>query len=1119
MELRVSKKHLSAQVRRLLAMASDEIHVETLADGIKLTSASGRDFAEVCIWGKVEDNAKVSATLSKGDLRFWFKGIKAWPRGKKSSRKTLILDIGPDKLTAYSKKRPSCRVSIPLQQQTIEIIAPSRWTTTIVADVPTIGMKGIPALINKGPTATPEEGVTRLSLSPDQLRLVSFDGISLAEHSADIEGDGHIEVDLSNEFLRKALATGMLSGGLVAISRNELFAKISKDGCTLVTALAPALELDVILEEIDRASNCVDVRVNANKFKRAAKTVAGRKSNYLRLVTHDGFAEVFDSTQVVPRNIRRIALKPNRQYGLKGGLDATATSNLTPTSVVIDAQSMLKALKPFEEESEVRLSVVGGEEPSVVIVQGTHDFPRFFIPTPKLLGRRIPSAIHIPGDPHLSLALDTVSASVEPLAKKHVWLSQHGEKLYLHCIIEKKRESDSTQYPVLYMDFALEATGQLDGIVPLSPSLIEQIAETLKAAGEVDIEIGDDEVSVTAEGHQRYSEQLSGKEIPLMGLACPLEDYGTVWSPDLARALDEILPATDTVPGAGASIALVADGHTLTATAGSYTRRASFQVEGQGDAKPQVKALWPKYWIEKSIRFLLKAECEIRLKADGETLLLSGENLALALYPHTACEVITHSSLTSAPGSALYLLDPGAAGQIVNVIDAARTHHRAPTLFLSYDDGYLHIRYEASGGGPALSIPVQIEKGLGTEGQVIEVGGEDFKNALTSAVRYASSRTRIFIDIKDGQAVHIGRIGRPNFSFEVAQITRRPFIKHDHVEIYAALGGQYRVIAKSLCRRVLLSHYHLPPVIKDNPENFPEFLWKNGLDHCEIMTDNGAFSARLAGVELDEGAYFAFLHANSHLPNLTQYCMNDSYFDTFHHNLDVYVRMVRDEGLDPIYIFHLREPQEGLERLVNGEYGVPVSRLGWGGAAVDAPELRLQYVTRGTSIIEQSTTDLSTLRIHGFGMVSQISILQTVPLTTADASSFSIWAQNFQIPTPWGMVSLKKGNPRFITRHPLKKHITQWIHSLGYEKGDLKIEFRLNQLAEDSSKGLERRTLFGLAYYQWLETGWKYVDHLRREKCFIPMNELREMGPFIYPETENVPRPNCGNLKPIRLDV
>ena len=273
MKMRVQRDHLSAQVRRFLIVASDVIHIETLADGIKLSSASGRDFAEVLIWGRVEDPSPVSATLSKADLRFLLKSIKAWPRGKGSS-KTIVVDIDPDRLTASSKKRPSCCASIPLYEPTIEIIPPSRWTTSVVADVPEEGMKGTPALIHKGPTATPEQGVTRISISRDQLGLVSFDGVSVAEHSTDIQADGNIKIDLANEFLRKALAAGMLAGGPVAISRNDKFARISKDGCTLVTALSPALELDTVLEEIDSATQRIDVRVSLKKFRRITKTIA-----------------------------------------------------------------------------------------------------------------------------------------------------------------------------------------------------------------------------------------------------------------------------------------------------------------------------------------------------------------------------------------------------------------------------------------------------------------------------------------------------------------------------------------------------------------------------------------------------------------------------------------------------------------------------------------------------------------------------------------------------------------------------------------------------------------------------------------------------------------------------
>ena len=667
MKIRASIDHVIALVRFLLLMAADRIHISAVKDGIKLISQSGRDVVQAYIYGKIIENAAANVVVQKPDLKFLIKSIQAWSGGKSAS-KTLTLDINAGHIKVFPTKRPSCWASIPTSDPTEEITLPASWTTTVVADFPAAGMKGTPALINKGPTAAPEKGVTRISVDRDRLRLVSSDGVGLTEHCIDINADGCIEIDLSNEILRKVLATGLLSEGLVSISRNEEFVKISKDGCTLITALAPASQLETVLGEIDRAIDCVDVRVNLNKLKRACKTISGRKSNYLRITFHDGFAEVFDATQLVPRNIRRVALRPNRQYHVNSNLDATIVNGEAPPSLVVDANALLKAIKPFSEKSEVRLSLLGGEEPSIIVVQGKSEYPRCIVATPKLLGRQVPSTIRLSVNDHLRQALDVAAGGVEPLAKKWVWLAQDGEQLYLHCLIEKKRESDGSQFPVLYMDLPIDGTGQLDGIAPLPSSLLGQIIEAAKDTNKIDIEVGEDEESVSADGHPRFTEQLSGKDIPWMALTCPVEEYGTVWSAELARALDEILPATDTVPGAGASIAIITDGRTLTATAGSYTRRASFEVKGQEDLRPQVKALWPKYFVANFSRFLLGAECEVRLKSDGETLLLSGDNFTLAFYPHIGYHVTTQSPFTSVPGSALYLLDPEDARQVIKVI-------------------------------------------------------------------------------------------------------------------------------------------------------------------------------------------------------------------------------------------------------------------------------------------------------------------------------------------------------------------------------------------------------------------------------------------------------------------
>ena len=274
----------------------------------------------------------------------------------------------------------------------------------------------------------------------------------------------------------------------------------------------------------------------------------------------------------------------------------------------------------------------------------------------------------------------------------------------------------------------------------------------------------------------------------------------------------------------------------------------------------------------------------------------------------------------------------------------------------------------------------------------------------------------------------------------------------------------------------------------------------------DIMIDNGAFSARRDGVETDEQGFFHFIEVNRHL--VKQYTMNDFYYDSFDANIESYRRMVA-LGLDPIYIIHMGEPFALIEKLFNGEYGFTPTRLGWGGAAKDTPAKRMAYVGKAVSLLP----DPDAVKIHGFGMVSQFDLLRSFPFDSADASTYANWATNRELVTPWKRFSLKHGDANSVHTHPLREEVEKWLDEMSYEVNGERVEFSLEALSAEGREGHEIRQLYGMALYAYLEEGFQYINHMKREMRFIPWETLKEWEPDVL----GVPTSKAGDMNPIGI--
>ena len=712
--------------------------------------------------------------------------------------------------------------------------------------------------------------------------------------------------------------------------------------------------------------------------------------------------------------------------------------------------------------------------------------------------------------PHLMRAVELANGAVENRAQKQVVLDAHEGRISLLHGVWKKKEKEDQETPVVIAEYEIGGHADRDGSVVLSSSVLSHMADKLKTHDQLVVTVGAEEISVKTGDELEYTETLSPVEHPPFAFSWNAFPVGTFSSSQLAQAMEAVGYAAGIIPEASNSTAFTKRGDALELLAGHTTRRALCRIKGLENHQDELQALCPSYFARGLVRFFREIGEQVEIARGETSMMLRGAQFTVEIHAFTEYTLDAAEHPSPSGEGVLYRLNGENISMLSALTAVVAGYEKHGSVRLAKEGQAMVVRNFFSDGSE-FHYKIPVDKVAGGDGHVIEVACEDLKRAFEGTRVRNVTKQPVYLHANGGHSVSMRRAGDPDFSFDIAQLGRRQYALRPRIKVYAAVSGDYDIIGKTVCQRILISHYSLPDQFKNPPDQFRAFLLKHGLIDDkgrklkDVMIDNGAFTARKEGKEVDEEAFFEFVAANEDF--LTQYTMNDFYYSTFEDNIDSYRRMTA-LGLSPIYIVHMGEPFSSVEKLFTGEYGFTVDRIGWGGAAVDTPEKRMEYVGRAVSLIP----DPSAVKIHGFGMVSQLELLQSFPFDSGDASTYAVWATHRKIPTPWGLLSLKPGAQDYVGDHPLKGEIEQWVASLSYEK-PVSVHFTVGELSQESSEGLQQRQLFGLAFYNYLERGYSLIPHMERQLRFIEWDKLVELEPVI----KSVAFPAVESMNPIEI--
>ena len=718
--------------------------------------------------------------------------------------------------------------------------------------------------------------------------------------------------------------------------------------------------------------------------------------------------------------------------------------------------------------------------------------------------------IELTYSPHLMRAVELVNGAVENRARKRVVLSVREGRISLLHGVWKKKEKDDRETPVIIAEYEIGGHADRDGSVVLSSSVLSHIAGKLKTHNELVLTVGEEQISIKTGDELEYSETLSPVEYPGYAFSRDVSPVGTFSSSQLAQAMEAVGYAAGIIPEASNSTAFTKRGDALELLAGHTTRRALCRIKGFEACHDELQALCPSYFARGLVRFFKEIGEQVEIARGETSMLLNGAQFTIEIHAFTEFSLVAVEHPSPSGEGVLYRLNGENISMLSALTAVVAGYEKHGSVRLAKEGKAMVVRNFFSDGSE-FHYKIPVEKVAGEEGHVIEIASEDLKRAFEGTRVRNVTKQPVYLHSNGEHSVSMRRAGDPDFSFDIAQLRRNAYALRPRISVYAAVSGDYGIIRDTVCQRILLSHYSLPDQFKNPPSRFRSFLLEHGLIDekgrrlKDVMIDNGAFTARKDGKEVDEEAFFEFIAENEEF--LTQYTMNDFYYSTFEDNLESYRRMTA-LGLSPVFIVHMGEPFSSIERLFNGEYGFTVDRIGWGGAAVDTPEKRMEYVGRAVSLIP----DPSAVKIHGFGMVSQLELLQSFPFDSGDASTYAVWATHRKIPTPWGLLSLKPGAQDYVGDHPLRGEIEQWVESLSYEK-PVSMHFTVEKLSEESSEGLMQRQLFGLAYYNYLERGYPLITHMERQLRFIEWDRLVELEPVV----KSVAFPAVESMNPIEI--
>ena len=604
--------------------------------------------------------------------------------------------------------------------------------------------------------------------------------------------------------------------------------------------------------------------------------------------------------------------------------------------------------------------------------------------------------IELTYSPLLMRAVKLASGAVENRAHKYVVLDAHEGRISLLHSVWKKKEKEESESPVIVAEYEIGGQANQDGSVVLSSSVLSYIADKLKTHDELVITVSEDEISIRTDDQLEYTETLNTGEYPPFTFSWNTSPVGTFSSSQLARAMEAVGYAAGIIPEASNSTAFAKRGDALELLAGTATRSAICRIKGFEACQDDLQALCPLYFARGLVRFFKEIGEQVEISKGPTSMVLRGAQFRIEIHAFTEFSLVTVEHPSPPGEGVLYRLNSENISMLSALTAVVAGYEKGGSVRLAKEGQAMIVRNFFSDGSEFhYKIPVDKVAG-GGEGHVIEIASDDLKRGFESTRVRNVTKQPVYIQSNGEHSVSMRRVGDPDFSFDIAQLRRNAYSLRPRISVYAAVSGDYGIIKETVCKRILISHYSLPDEYKTPPSAFRSFLLEHSLIDAkgrrlkDIMIDNGAFTARKDGKEVDEEAFFEFIAENEEF--LTQYTMNDFYYDTFEANLESYQRMTALE-LSPIFIVHMGEPFSSIEKLFNGDFGFTVDRIGWGGAAVDTPEKRMEYVGKAVSLIP----DPSAVKIHGFGMVSQLELLQSFPFDSGDASTYAVWATHRKI--------------------------------------------------------------------------------------------------------------------------
>jgi len=228
--------------------------------------------------------------------------------------------------------------------------------------------------------------------------------------------------------------------------------------------------------------------------------------------------------------------------------------------------------------------------------------------------------------------------------------------------------------------------------------------------------------------------------------------------------------------------------------------------------------------------------------------------------------------------------------------------------------------------------------------------------------------------------------------------------------------------------------------------NIVDWICKKN-DSSKLFIDSGAYTAYTKNVKINVDDYINYINS------ITNKCTIFAQLDTIPGQMGkpktqeerltapklswenyLYMRKHLKEPQKLIPIFHQGEDYVWLENMLEwtDERGEHISYIGVSPAA-DLPGLE-NFLDRSFDIIEKSSNPL--VKTHAFGM-TQLSILEVYPYTSADSTSWKLSAAMGSIYTPWGLVYVSNRgvfDKSYILNQPkmAQDRLFSYIEGCGY---------------------------------------------------------------------------------------